>query len=125
MWNNQMGIREKDQDKKHKYFQTASKAYKESADYFPEDDECSAWFRSICLQNLYRAGPTPAWVFLETMDAVDLASAHMKQIWTSSALAMGGRDAAINQTMETGGNIRDAHASGQLKDEGVISLNMP
>ncbi|KAI0735555.1 hypothetical protein C8Q76DRAFT_286467 [Earliella scabrosa] len=102
-------------------FRKAALEYMQAVKYYPMDDERYAWFISCAFNAHWDAG-VPLKYLLVLLDQLHKSIPLMKRIWEFSADASSGRDAALQQAMETRQGWLDDINSGRISREELEGL---
>lgn len=97
----------------------AAKAYLQAGHTYPDDDEMHPWFLNCALEGLYRSG-TPIKDVLPVLASIRLSIPKMKEIWEHSAMALGGRDKALQQAVWNEEDVLKGLAEGKYTMEDKI-----
>ncbi|EPQ51112.1 hypothetical protein GLOTRDRAFT_49327 [Gloeophyllum trabeum ATCC 11539] len=125
----------------HDHFRNAAKYHLAAAETYPEDDEQHACrslvhrilmtmtlyigyhvyvgFLYCALENLFQAG-TPLRVTLPIMKRITASMDKMKRIWEHSAMAMGGRDTALQKAIWMEEDVMKALSEGAYTMEDKV-----
>ncbi|KAI9059649.1 hypothetical protein FKP32DRAFT_1579551 [Trametes sanguinea] len=106
-----------------KGFQAAAKAYLQSADIYPQDDEKCIMSLHFALDALLEAG-SPAHEILALLNRIRDDIPVIKRIWEYSADSVSGRDAALKRDMALRDRLLSRMQEGQIGPDDTVRHGM-